>query len=142
MRKYIRHPSDIPLVCEPDEGQASQDTLSNISLGGLSFKTSHSISLGSRIVVKIPLIEPNFSAHGKVVWCESIENGFDIGVELSDQNEAFQARMIEQICHIEHYKREIEEKEGRVLSGEEAAREWIRRHAADFPQIDQLEHSD
>ena len=41
--------------------------------------------------------------------------------------------MIEQICHIEHYRHEIEQVEGRKLNSEEAAREWIQRYASEFP---------
>jgi hypothetical protein len=42
--------------------------------------------------------------------------------------------MVEQICHIEHYKREVAEREGRELSGQQAAKEWIAKYAASFPQ--------
>jgi hypothetical protein len=41
--------------------------------------------------------------------------------------------MIEQICHIEHYRKEVKLAEGRELSSEEAADEWIKRYAGDFP---------
>jgi hypothetical protein len=41
--------------------------------------------------------------------------------------------MIEQICHIEHYRKEVKLVEGRELSSEEAADEWITRYAGDFP---------
>ena len=43
--------------------------------------------------------------------------------------------MIEQICHIEHYRAEVEGKEGRELSSQEAAKEWISSYAGDFPAI-------
>ena len=41
--------------------------------------------------------------------------------------------MVEQICHIEQYRREVLKKEGRRLSSEEAASEWIVKYASDFP---------
>jgi hypothetical protein len=41
--------------------------------------------------------------------------------------------MAEQICRIEEYKKEIREKEGRLLDGTDAALEWIRKYAKDFP---------
>ena len=59
-----------------------------------------------------------------------------MGVSFVDPDDAFRTRMVEQICHIEHYKKEILEKEGRELTGEEAALEWIKRYAGRFPSID------
>jgi hypothetical protein len=41
--------------------------------------------------------------------------------------------MVEQLLHIESYRREIEQQEGRPLTTEEAAREWIGRYASSFP---------
>jgi hypothetical protein len=43
--------------------------------------------------------------------------------------------MVEQICHIEAYRRNILQTEGRVLDGRSAALEWIDKYAADFPLI-------
>jgi len=48
-------------------------------------------------------------------------------------NDAFTARMLEQIWQIINYQNRLEQ-EGRVLSIEEAAFEWIDRYAALFPQ--------
>lgn len=54
-------------------------------------------------------------------------------MRFADENTEFAVRMIEQICHINHYQRQILEREGRQLSGEEAAMEWVARFARDFP---------
>jgi hypothetical protein len=43
-------------------------------------------------------------------------------------------RMVEQVCHIEQYKKELFEDEGRALTGEQAAMEWIKRFAEGFPR--------
>jgi hypothetical protein len=37
--------------------------------------------------------------------------------------------MVEQICHIEHYRRAVHESQGRTLSSREAAIEWIEGYA-------------
>ena len=58
----------------------------------------------------------------------------DVRLEFISKDTLFVARMVEQVCHIEQYKQDIAAKEGRILSGEEAAREWIERYAASFPQ--------
>ena len=49
-------------------------------------------------------------------------------------NDAFTARMLEQIWQIMNYQNRLEQ-EGRVLSIEEAALEWIDRYAAHFPPL-------
>ncbi|MCZ7563309.1 MAG: hypothetical protein M5U08_05410 [Burkholderiales bacterium] len=41
--------------------------------------------------------------------------------------------MVEQVCHIEEYRRAVARDEGRTLSTEEAAAEWIAEYAARFP---------
>jgi hypothetical protein len=69
----------------------------------------------------------------RVTWCHRSNSHFAIGVEFLDSAEAFRVRMIEQICHIESYQREVEQREGRQLTAEQAAAEWISRHASSFP---------
>jgi hypothetical protein len=41
--------------------------------------------------------------------------------------------MVEQVCHIETYRRTVAGTEGRELSAEQAALEWIAKFAASFP---------
>jgi len=55
-----------------------------------------------------------------------------VGVEFLDQDILFRLRMVEQICHIEQYRRTVRESQGRVLSSQEAAIEWIERYAEAF----------
>jgi len=79
--------------------------------------------------------KPEVSFQGVVIWCRPGEDGcFEVGVRFTDAGTQFRMRMVEQICHIEQFKKEIQEKEGRTLTGEEAALEWIRRYAKDFPR--------
>jgi hypothetical protein len=74
---------------------------------------------------------------GRVCWCQEKNGHFVLGVKFLDTEDAFRVRMVEQICHIEHYKREVFEKEGRVLSGEQAAMEWIPKYGSVFPNPDE-----
>jgi len=142
MRRYIRHPSDIPIEFEPLMSSAGpySEQLSNVSLGGLSFYTHQSVELGTLIRVRIASVSPSFETHAQVRWCAAMPSGqYEIGVELLSEDEAFKTRMVEQVCHIEHYKREVKAVEGRDISGEEAAQEWISKYAESFPRIDQPE---
>jgi hypothetical protein len=138
MRSYIRHPSDIPIEYQRDEtGQgASHERLNNISQGGLSFSSSSSLPAGAVVTIRISLIEPCFEARAQVAWCHPDKDGYVVGVTFMDSEDLYRVRMVEQICHIEHYKSEVFQKEGRRLSGEQAAREWIRKFARNFPQLE------
>lgn len=140
MRKFIRHPSDIPIEFSIDELAVNdREYLNDISFGGLSFRSHAPVKTGAVILIKIPFLNPEFQSRAVVKWCRKRGDAYDVGVAFDDQEEAFKTRMVEQICHIEHYKREVYEKEGRVLTGEEAAVEWIRRYAARFPKVEATE---
>ncbi|HHH47275.1 MAG TPA: PilZ domain-containing protein [Gammaproteobacteria bacterium] len=137
MRNYIRHPSDIPIDFQPEElAEAHSERLKNVSQGGLAFYSSTPLSPGCLIRVKIPLVKPVFQAVGRVTWCHARDGHFEIGIEFLDQDDAFRARMVEQLCHIEHYRQQVLAEQGRQLSSEQAAAEWIQRFAPDFPGPD------
>ena len=75
-------------------------------------------------------------AQARVAWCKDRRGYYEVGVEFLAEDDMFRARMVEQVCHIEHYRKAVKAKEGRRLSREEAALEWIAKHAADFPKVD------
>ena len=134
MRQFIRHPSDIPITYSVAHvGSCWKNRLRNISRGGLCFRADTSIERGCVIHIAIPIREPEFTVTGTIVWCRKTNRHFEVGVRFADENTEFAGRMIEQICHINHYQRQILEREGRQLSGEEAAMEWVARFARDFP---------
>jgi hypothetical protein len=135
-RAYIRHPSDIPISWNLGEvAVPGSEYLRNISEGGLAFTSQHEIPTGAVIEIHIPVQRPEVSIRGYVVWCHALESGqFEVGVRFVDASMRFRMRMVEQVCHIEHFKKELAEKEGRHLTGEEAAMEWIHRFAKDFPR--------
>ena len=135
MRKYIRHPSDMPLEYELGDIVAhKKEYLNDVSKGGLSFRSSRYIEVGSIIKIQIPIREPMFQADGVVVWCREKNGPYDVGVKFKEFKSEYGLRMVEQVCHIEHYKKEVFEKEGRQLTGEQAAIEWISKFAKDFPK--------
>ncbi|MCU7849670.1 MAG: PilZ domain-containing protein [Candidatus Thiodiazotropha sp. (ex Lucinoma kastoroae)] len=134
MRLYIRHPTDIPIDFQLG-GCASthREMLTNYSGGGLCFLAEGQIEPGTEIHIAIPITPPLFHATGVVVWCRKEENNYLVGVKFTEQETAYAVRMVEQLCYIEHYKQTIKQTEGRTLSGEEAAMEWIERYAGEFP---------
>ncbi len=132
-RVFIRHPSDVPLEVQPlDIVMLKEESLSNVSVGGLTFISDTALAVNSLVKIKIQLISPAFEAKGRVAWCSELSGHFEVGVEFIETKDAFRARMVEQICHIEHYKKEIHAREGRLLSGREAALEWINKYASSF----------
>jgi PilZ domain len=134
MRRYIRHPADIPIevsVGDPSARAARQTR--NVSLGGLAFRSEGGLEPGTLVEIRIPFVQPPFETRARVAWCHAREAGFELGVEFLDPEDAFRARMIEQVCHIEDYKREVYRSEGRRLTAKEAALEWIGKHASRFP---------
>ena len=135
-RKFIRHPSDIPIeYCFVDKPMCSQNSINNVSIGGLSFRAKQHIEPDSWLHLHIPIDDEHFEVDAQVRWCHARGDGhYDVGVNFNNTQEAFSARMVEQVCHIEHYKREVLAVEGRQLSGDEAAAEWIAKYAKQFPQ--------
>ena len=120
-------------VVDDDSDDSDDETLTNVSLGGLSFVSKQSLQVDQIVRVSIPVLKQDNHLSGKVVWCEQSPNGYEIGIEFEGSKDVFRLRMIEQICHIEHYRKEVKLAEGRELSSEEAANEWITRYAGDFP---------
>jgi len=137
MRSYIRHPTDVPIELSPaDHVLDSSSRIKDVSVGGLSLKSSMELELKTLIKIKIPLVEPPFETVAVVVWCRRAHSDYEVGVRFIDEQDAYAARMVEQICHIEHYRGSVLEHEGRDLSAEEAAKEWIGKFARDFPKFD------
>ena len=133
-RRYIRHPSDIPITYELiGQPVFRAAPLKNISLGGVCFQAEEAIGEGVLLRIRIDLCPP-FFAQGRVVWCQARPGYYEIGLQFLDADTGFRARMVEQICHIEQYKRLMLEQEGRQLSSEAAAQEWIANYAHDFPR--------
>jgi PilZ domain len=133
VRQYIRHPTSIPIkICAGDQPVGAL-TVQDISSGGLCFETSEVVQVGAAIDFQIPAVAPDFMCRGKVVWRRmQSPTRYEIGVCFESTQDYFLTRMVEQVCQIEAYRLEVEAGEGRVLTGEEAALEWISNYAKEF----------
>ncbi len=133
----MRHPSNIPIeVSEGSQPELAQHAMHDVSLGGLSFDTGTRLEVGCLVDVRITFVRPIFSTQARVVWCSQVAQHYEIGVEFLESADAFRARMVEQVCHIEHYRQAVLSREGRAMSSEDAAMEWISLYAATFPRVD------
>jgi hypothetical protein len=143
MRRFIHHPANIPINVSIDSNHVEGKTSppSNNGVGGLAFLSDQEINPGTRVKIRIPYFESEFITTGKVVWSRQYRHGAALGIEFLSAEDAFQLRMIEQICHIENYRHEVSQIEGRSLTSEEAANEWIKKHSADFPNPEMPPHS-
>ncbi len=140
IRKYIRHPADIPIEvslewADDEDDESADQTITNVSLGGLAFSSELPLGVLDRVRVSIPALDQDNHLIGNVVWCEKARNGYEVGIEFDRSRDVYRLRMIEQICHIEHYRNEVGRTEGRTLSPHDAATEWISKFAGDFPAL-------
>jgi hypothetical protein len=142
-RKFSRHSLEIPIIIQlGDVVYNSTEYLNDISIGGLSFKSAVDIASGSIIDIRIPLVRPVFKTRGKVVRSKKNGNFYDVAIRFTETADAFRMRMIEQICHIQSYKKKLVEKEGRQVTGEQAAIDWIQKYADCFPELDDYKNGD
>lgn len=136
-RAHTRHAADMPIeVRLQDIVTHRTEYLHDISFGGLSFRSSSPLAVNTLVDIRIPLVRPVFHASGRVVWCRpnaADAAAFDVGVEFIGTRDNFRVRMLEQICHIENFKKELAAQTGKPVTGEQAALEWIRRYADKFP---------
>src|ERR1700712_5899896 len=136
MSEFIRHPVDVPIEIRTDEREPHAKFHTNdISLGGLAVHSDVAVAPGAMIAIRIAHVQPAFEARARVAWCRPRRggNGHEVGISFLDAEDVFRARMVAQICYIEDYRRSIARAEGRELSSEEAAGEWIARYAHKFP---------
>ena len=142
-RRFIRHPLSLPLsyeVVKPGlakgRGGKRSETI-NVSMGGLLFASKHSAQPGSMIAIKMPFEDKMFSVKAKVIRCvnNSETKLYDIAVSFFRINEAFKAKMIEQIYLIAEFRDLLSLQTGKQVSLEEASRKWIKRYSARFKKL-------
>jgi hypothetical protein len=133
-REFLRHTANVPLEVEKVGGSVAVKKGVNVSRGGLAFVSTACPEIGEVLQLRIPTVEPAFEARARVVWCRPESENFLVGVQFLDAEAAFRSRMVQQVCSIEKYRRDVQSQEGRALTPEEAATEWITRFAGRFPR--------
>lgn len=135
-RRFIRHPSRMPIRVELlGDLPQRDDRLRNVCEGGLCFVTALALDPDTPVRLTIPVLGESFEIEGIVVWCRGRDESFEVGVRFVRAQDRFSVRMVEQLCYIEDYRREVEREEGRRLGSEEAAAEWIELFADRFPGL-------
>jgi Tfp pilus assembly protein PilZ len=144
MRNFIRHPIDIPIKIIKSESESESEdclnqSLHDISIGGLRCRSDKPLAAGAEIKIIIDLVDPVLEIPGIVIWCRAVDKStadasYELGIEYQGEKDVYRLRMVEQICHIEHYRKEVQIREGRNISSEQAASEWITKFAGKFPK--------
>lgn len=133
-REFLRHTVDVPLEVERiGESESLTEQGVNVSHGGLAFLSTGCPEVGDILRIRIPTVKPPFEGRARVAWCRPESGKFLVGVQFLDSGVAYQSRMVQQVCSIEKYRKDVEEREGRVLTAQDAAAEWIERYAGRFP---------
>jgi len=138
LREFIRHPTSVPVQLMKQDGDTKPgiNALNNVSFGGVSCFCSEPFENGCSVKMTIKCIDPSFEISGKTVWCRPNNTLYEVGVEfLVSEDKMFLLRMVEQICHIEHYRNELLHNEGREVTSEVAAMEWVEKYADGFPKL-------
>ena len=132
MRQSTRHPAEIPIevqseLAEQPVGHSTRD----VGFGGLAFSSNATLEPGTLITLRIPYLQPAFEAiAARVAWCDAEGARYVVGVQFADADIASRMQMVEQVCHIQSYRRYVEQYEGRRLTPGKAAEEWISRYAS------------
>ncbi len=130
---YMRHPEEIPIKLAFRPTAPPLTSFTDAPRLGLICPSDRAVEVGERITLSIPAVAPSIEIAGTVEWCRPRHSRFELGISFSSRESAMNARMLEQLCHIERYRCRIQRDEGRTLSEEAAAVEWIERYAALFP---------
>lgn len=135
-RRFLRHATDIPVeIANSDSCRIGKQNSRNIGYGGLLLDSKTPLQVNQTVRLAIRLTKPPFEEPARVAWCRPSRKGYEIGVEFMDEDSAFRARMVEQVCYIESYRLHVKKTHGRELSSKQAAMEWIAKYASDFPSM-------
>lgn len=135
MRGFLRHPSCVPVelqLCR--QSILPRQHLQHINLGGIACNSSRALSRGAAVELSIPMLGASAKCLGVVAWCQRQHDTYLVGVAFTDPDILFRARMVQQVCQIEHYRLQREQELGVPLTTECVAAEWVSKHAAQFPQ--------
>jgi hypothetical protein len=132
MRNFIRHPSEFPIELCSHSREMEQQRTRNVSEGGLCCDSRERLEAGTSVHVRIPLGHHAFESEGTVAWCLPSERGYDLGIRFTPGDASRKLQLVELLLRIRRYKAQVFELEGRKLSEEQAAREWLQRETVDL----------
>lgn len=127
---FIRHPDEFPIELNIQE---SQPTPFHSAYFQLVCRSSQPFHYGDSIAIKIPSVATHMEVKGTIESCKNSDNGYEIGIGFNNEDALMRIRMLEQLCYIQRYRAFVQSTEGRALSEQDAAIEWIGKYAHLFP---------
>ena len=126
---FIRHPDEFPIEFDLTESTSTPNPLASLQL---VCHSSTPFQSGEVIAIKIPSISPQLKINGTVESCENKQEGYELGIAFNN-DALMRIRMLEQLCYIQRYRNHVLAIEGRDISDQDAALEWIGKYAHLFP---------
>ncbi len=135
-QNFIQHPIGLPISYRCVKCTKTQSTsFGGNVLVGLSFEVAEPLEPGTILDVTVRIYDEDHTFRGQVIWIHHLEQHYQLGLIFNNESDAFHARMIEQACYIETYRRRLSITEGRPVDIECAAQEWIEKYSAQFPKL-------
>lgn len=133
---FIKHPDDQPISLRCLKQPAYNFNAQRYHIaGGVRISVKESVKPGTVIEIETRIQDRMVSFQGRVIWIKELSNqSKQLGLVFDNAEEAYRARMFEQLCYIEHYLRR-QNAEGRTLNARHAANEWINQFSPLFPEI-------
>jgi hypothetical protein len=133
----MRHPTGMSIACRcRGHSNSVKSSLRDAGLGGLSFVSDGLFAGGDLLDLSFSarMTTARFSA--VVAWRYDLGEGktarHAYGVRFCNPDAFTRVRFLEQVCHIEAYRKIQGTQCGRHLSSNQAAAEWIAKYADRF----------
>jgi hypothetical protein len=133
--EFVEHPSSIPIDTEALEISSYSESAPG-SFWGLKIQSVRQAPLGAPICITFALGKGKIKAQGKIVRCEANGDGYDLWVQFSSFIDCHKARMAEQACQMEAWRKE-QESHGETLEPNLAYSKWLNLFSSGFPAIEQ-----
>lgn len=123
------HPLDYRLAPPPRRAHRARGGL------GLRFYGWKAPRTGAWLEIRIPVGGEVHRFRARVRKIVPRGGRCRIDVWIGGPEDAFRARMAEQLCRIELYRRRLSNRRGTSVGDDDAARAWIENFAAAFPAL-------
>ena len=109
----------------------------DLSEGGLAFYSLNPFQNGTPVDITIGVRDRIFRIEALTVYSAErpVKRFYRTGVEFKDSTNAFKAKLAEEVVLIKAYQKQLSKETHHHVSEEEAALEWIEKHAAFFGKI-------
>lgn len=132
MGRFLPHPEEIPVELTLQKHECiSGQRLHTISLGGVACNYHRAWRRGTALQIRMPSLGESACYLGYVAWCLRRKHGYLVGIAFVDEQTLFGARMGEQICQMERYRRQYGA-HAQANDIEALALEWVHQHADEF----------